>query len=113
MDRLLTKEYSDDMRAGTGGNYLLELYLTGGVTAIVIGSMLFGLSCRQFVKLIGHRSIYAGIWSECLTRALFAPRGTLGYVYERIPSLVLATTAVVFLSWAFLRMRTLPVTPVA
>jgi hypothetical protein len=100
LDQLLTKQYSDDIMAGTGSNYLLELYLTGGVVATAIGALLFGVSCRGFVDLIGHRSLYAGIWVECLSRALLAPRGTLGYVYERIPSLLLATWACIFLSWA-------------
>jgi O-antigen polysaccharide polymerase Wzy len=77
--------------SGTGSNYLLELYVTGGVLAVYIGSAMFGFTCRRFVKWIGARSLFAGIWAECLTRALLAPRGNLGYVYERIPSLVLAT----------------------
>jgi O-antigen polysaccharide polymerase Wzy-like protein len=77
--------------SGTGSNYLLELYVTGGMFAVYVGSMLFGFTCRRFVRWIGARSLFAGIWAECLTRALLAPRGNLGYVYERIPSLVLAT----------------------
>jgi hypothetical protein len=104
-DRLLAKVYTDDLMAGTGGNYLLELYLTGGVTAIIAGSVIFGFTCRRFVELIGHRSLYAGIWAECLSRALFAPRQTLGYVYERIPSEMLATLAVIALAWAFWQLR--------
>ncbi len=99
-DRLLTKKYSDDMMAGTGSNYMLDLYLTGGLSAILIGSTAFGFTCRWFTQLIDHRSLYAGIWAECLSRALLAPRGNLGYVYERIPSLILATLAVVAFSWA-------------
>ncbi len=98
IDRLLTKKYTNDMMKGTGGNYLLELYLTGGVGGVMIGSSLFGFSCRWFVELISHRSLYAAIWAECLSRALFAPRGTLGYVYERIPGLVVATVIVAALS---------------
>ena len=105
VDILLTKQYSDDLMAGTGGNYLLELYLLGGVTAIIIGTLLFALTCREFVELIGHRSLFAGIWAECLSRALLAPRGNLGYVYERIPSLLIATLAVVALSWSFSKMN--------
>jgi hypothetical protein len=77
--------------SGTGSNYLLELYVTGGVLAIYAGSVAFGFTCRRFVRWIGTRSLFAGIWAECLTRALLAPRGNLGYVYERIPSLALAT----------------------
>ncbi len=53
---------------GPGSNYLLELYLTP--------------------------SLFAGIWAQCLTRALLAPRGNLGYVYEQVPVLVLASLAV-------------------
>ncbi len=87
--------------AGVGSNYMLELYLTGGLTAVFIGSVFLGFSCRSFIALISCRSIYAGIWAECLTRALFAPRGNLGYIYERIPSLILATLGVVFISWCF------------
>lgn len=88
---LLTSHESNDLSTGTGGNFLLEFYLIAGVPAILLGSTLFGLSCRWFIEQIGHASIFAGIWSECLVRALFAPRNNLGYVFERIPSLVLAT----------------------
>ncbi len=98
MERLLTKKYTNDIMKGTGGNYLLELYLAGGYPAIVLGTTIFGFTCRRFVELIDHRSLYAGIWAECLSRALLAPRGTLGYVYERIPGLLLATFAVIVLS---------------
>ena len=74
---------------------MLELYLTGGIGAIIFGSFLFGLTSRCFLGLISGRSLFAGIWAECLSRALFAPRSTLGYVYERIPSLLMATMIVV------------------
>ena len=103
MERLLNKKYTNDVMKGTGGNYLLELYLAGGYPAIVLGAIIFGFTCRRFVELIDHRSLYAGIWAECLSRALLAPRGTLGYVYERIPSLLLATFAVIVLSRLFVR----------
>jgi oligosaccharide repeat unit polymerase len=103
MERLLTKKYSNDTMKGTGGNYLLELYLAGGYPAIALGATFLGFTCRRFVELIDHRSLYAGIWAECLGRALLAPRGTLGYVYERIPSLLLATFAVIILSRWFPR----------
>lgn len=95
---LLTARYSDDLMAGTGGIYILELFLVGGVPAIIIGSVMFGISCRWFIEALAYRSLFVGIWAECISRALFAPRGTLGYVYERIPSLVLSTIAVVVLA---------------
>jgi len=91
---------SNGIVSGTGSNYLLELYLFGGLPAVYAGSALFGFSCRRFVSSIGMRSLFAGIWAECLTRALFAPRGDLGYVYERIPSLILTTYVVVLIVWA-------------
>lgn len=103
-EQLLTREYSNDIMAGTGSNYMLELYLTGGLTLVLIGSVIFGFTSRTFVGLISGRSIYAGIWAECLTRSLLGPRGNLGYVYERTPGLVLATLGVVFLSWSFSKM---------
>jgi hypothetical protein len=87
-------------QSGTGGNYLLELYLFGGFAAVYGGSALFGFTCRRFVGWIGMRSLFSGIWAECLTRALFAPRGELSYVFERIPSLVLTTVFVIFAVWA-------------
>jgi len=43
---------------------------------------------------------FAGIWAECLTRTLLAPRGNLSYVLERIPSLVLTTLLVMAIVWA-------------
>jgi hypothetical protein len=97
LERILTNNNPDSLEgtlSGTGSNYLLELYVTDGVFAVYAGSALFGFSCRRFVGWTGRRSLFAGIWVECLTRALLAPRGNLGYVYERVPSLVLATVLV-------------------
>jgi hypothetical protein len=91
----------DGTVAGTGSNYMLELDLFGGLSTVYAGSALFGFICRRFVGWIGMRSLFSGIWAECLTRALLAPRGDLGYVFERIPSLVLTTLLVVFVVWAW------------
>jgi hypothetical protein len=102
LERVLTNNdpgSSQGTVAGTGSNYLLELYVTGGLFAVYFGSVLFGFTCRSFLTWCGKRSLFAGIWAECLTRALLAPRGNLGYVYERIPSLVLATWLVVLVVW--------------
>jgi hypothetical protein len=98
LDRILTindPSTFDGTVSGTGSNYLLDLYLFGGIFVVFAGSALFGFSCRRFVSWIGRRSLFSGIWAECLTRSLLAPRGSLGYVYERIPSLVLTTLLVV------------------
>jgi hypothetical protein len=98
LDRILTindPSTLDGTVSGTGSNYLLDLYLFGGMFAVFAGSALLGFSCRRFMGWIGHRSLFSGIWAECLTRSLLAPRGSLGYVYERIPSLVLTTLLVV------------------
>lgn len=103
LDRILTVNDPvslEGLVSGTGSNYLLELYLTGGMLAGLFGSALFGLSCRLFIGWIGHRSLFVGIWAECLSRALFAPRMNLGYVYEKIPALVLVTFLVVLIVWA-------------
>jgi len=105
LNDILTKNESGDLMAGTGGNYLLELYLVGGVPAILVGSLIFGFICRLLVQLLGYRSLYAGIWAECLNRALMAPRGNLGYVFERIPSELLATWIFVVLAWASVVLR--------
>ncbi len=101
LERILTVNESstEGTLYGTGANYLLELYLTGGIGAIILGSVFFGFSSRCFIQWISKRSFFAGIWAECLSRALFAPRSTLGYVYERIPSLLLATMIIVGLAW--------------
>lgn len=102
LDRILAynQPSSDGNLTGPGANYLLELYLTGGIAAILAGSALFGFSCRNFVDWIGHRSLFAGVWAQCLTRALLAPRGTLGYVYQLIPGLVAATCLVILIAMA-------------
>ncbi len=103
LERILTNNdpgSSQGTVAGTGSIYLLELYVTGGLFAVYFGSALFGFTCRSFLAWCGKRSLFAGIWAECLTRALLAPRGNLGYVYERIPSLVLATWLVVLVVWS-------------
>jgi hypothetical protein len=103
LDRILTINLpynTGGIVSGTGSNYLLELYLFGGLAAVFAGSAFFGFTCRQFMRWIGVRSLFSGIWAECLTRALLAPRGNLSYVYERIPSLILTTLFVVFIVWA-------------
>jgi len=103
LERILTNNDPGSSQGtvdGTGSNYLLELYVTGGLFAVYFGSVLFGFTCRSFLAWCGKRSLFAGIWAECLTRALLAPRGNLGYVYERIPSLVLATWLVVLVVWS-------------
>jgi hypothetical protein len=56
--------------------------------------LLFGFTSRCLVHWLTEPSLFAGIWAESLSRALFAPRGTLGYVYEKIPSLLGATLLV-------------------
>ena len=85
--------------SGTGSNYLLDLFLFGGMPAVYVGSALFGFSCRRFVASMGKRSLYSGIWAACLTRALFAPRNDLGYVFEQSPPLILTTVFVVLIVW--------------
>ncbi len=101
LDRILTYNdpANDGLLTGTGSNFLLELYVSGGIAMIIIGTGVFGFSCRRFTEWIAQRSLFAGIWAECLSRALFAPRSTVGYVYERIPSLVLATLFTVLVIW--------------
>jgi hypothetical protein len=100
LERILTfnNPYSyQGMASGTGSNYLLELHISGGLPAVYIGSAVFGFTCRRFLRWSGRRSLFTGIWVECLTRALLAPRGNIGYVYERIPSLIFATLFVIFI----------------
>lgn len=103
LDRLLAfDEIGDaDSLTGPGSNYLLELFLTGGSPAIVIGSLLFGLACRTMVRSLVSPSLFSPIWIECLTRAALAPRSNLGYVFERVPSLLLSYLlfAVVITTW--------------
>ena len=113
LDVLLTKQESDDYMAGTGGNYILELYLAGGLTAVFVGSVVFGFACRRFVQLTGHRTLYAGIWAESLSRALLAPRGNLGYVFERIPSELIATWLILAVAWAAAVLRQRRISPQA
>ncbi len=101
LDRILT--YNDPMNfgllTGPGSNFLLELYVTGGLFAVFSGSLIFGFICGRFVGLLNRRSIFAGMWAECLTRALLAPRGNLGYVFEIIPPLVFTISLLAFVLW--------------
>jgi hypothetical protein len=93
LDRILASNEpaSEVLLVGPGSNYVLELFLSGGLAIVLCGSAIFGLTCRKFLVWAGQRSLFAGIWAECLTRALLAPRSNLGYVYERIPTLILVT----------------------
>jgi hypothetical protein len=93
LDRILASNdpASEYLSVGPGSNYLLELFLLGGLATVLCGSVIFGFICREFLVWAGRRSLFAGIWAECLTRALLAPRGNLGYVFEKIPVLLLTT----------------------
>lgn len=97
VENLLTRQDSNNLATGTGSIYIFDLYLAGGVPGIIVGSFLFGMCCRWWVERLGHASLFTGIWAECLVRSLFAPRGSLGYEFQRIPSLVLATLGVILL----------------
>jgi hypothetical protein len=98
LDRILAAHQAEldgvpsvDFLVGPGSNYLLELYLSGGLVVLIGGSALFGYVCRSLVNWTGQGSLFAGIWAVCLTRALLAPRSNLGYVFELVPGLILAT----------------------
>ncbi len=105
LDRLVTYELNGADGSmndgGTGTSYLLELYLTGGLTGVVLGSLVFGAACKFFASAMAARSLFSGIWAECLLRAVFSPRGTFGYVFEKVPVLLLATILVVLISREF------------
>jgi hypothetical protein len=97
LNRLVSEDLNQSMGLGadatgsTGTSYLLELYLTGGITAVVLGSLGFGAVCRLLTNSMGARSLFSGIWAQCLMAALLSPRGLLGYVFEKVPGQVVAT----------------------
>jgi hypothetical protein len=105
IDRLVTYDLngSDGSmdEGGTGTSYVLELYLTAGLTGVLLGSFLFGAACKFFTTSMAARSLFSGIWAECLLRAIFSPRGNLGYVFEKVPVLLVATLLVVLISREF------------
>ena len=91
------------IRASSGSIYILDLYWLGGIIAVAVGSFVMGATCKFFVKSMGNRTIFCGIWAECLVRSLLAVRGTYGGIYQRIPSLLLATFLCVLVVSAALR----------
>ena len=94
LERILTVNEvgsADDTGVGTGSNYMLELYLSGGMIALVLGSIAFGYCSKLLVFSLAGRSLFNGIWAMCLSRALFAPRSNLGYVFELVPGYIVAT----------------------
>jgi len=95
-------------RGGTGATFILDLYWFGGILAVGIGSAVMGFTCRFFVESMGSRTIFNGIWAECLMRSLMAIRGTYGFVYERIPALVLTAIFCALIIRAALRGRSGP-----
>lgn len=111
IDRLVTYDLNGAdgsmNEGGTGTSYVLELYLTAGLTGVMLGSFLFGAACKFFATSMAARSLFSGIWAECLLRAIFSPRGNLGYVFEKVPALLLATMLVVLISREF-RSQTSP-----
>jgi hypothetical protein len=97
LNRLVSEDLNQSMGLGvdatgsTGTSYLLELFLTGGMPAVVLGSLVFGAVCRFLTTSMASRSLFSGIWAQCLMAALLSPRGLLGYVFEKVPGQVLAT----------------------
>jgi hypothetical protein len=115
LDRVVTYEVNGAdgsmSNGGTGTSYLLELYLTAGLTGVVLGSFAFGAVCKFLANSLAARSLFSGIWAECLMRAVFSPRGMLGYVFEKVPGLLLATMLVVLISREFRAQPSLPEPP--
>jgi hypothetical protein len=115
LDRVVTYEVNGAdgsmSNGGTGTSYLLELYLTAGLTGVVLGSFAFGAVCKVLANSLTARSLFSGIWAECLMRAVFSPRGMLGYVFEKVPGLLLATVLVVLISREFRAQTSLPELP--
>lgn len=103
LDRMLAYQEigNANLLTGPGSNFLLELYVTGGVAAILAGAFLFGVCCKFLCRSLVVPGIFGAISLECLTRALFAPRSNLGYVFERVPSLILATLVVAAIALQF------------
>lgn len=84
-----------DVLNGPGSNYMLELYVSlGREIGVIVGSFFFGMSCAFSYNALQFRTIYGSIWLEILSRAIFAPRSNLGYVFERLPSLYMTTIIV-------------------
>jgi hypothetical protein len=104
LDRVVTYEMNGgdgSMTTGTGTSYLLELYLTGGLAGVAFGSFVYGAVCKLLATSMAARSLFSGIWAECLMRAVFSTRATLGYAFEKVPVLLLATMLVVLISREF------------
>jgi hypothetical protein len=112
LDRVVTYEVNGSdgsmYDGGQGTSYLLELYVTGGLTGVVLGSFAFGAVCKLLTNAIVARSLFSGIWAECLMRAVFSPRGMLGYVFEKVPALLLLTMLVMLITREF---RSQPLRP--
>ncbi len=103
LDRILAENElgKNSMKSlrGPGSNYLLELYISlNGNIGIIIGSFIFGIISRFSVNSLHYPTIFGLIWIEILSRALFAPRSNIGYVFERIPSLLLLSFLMLILA---------------
>ena len=66
LDRILAynEPGSVDSLTGPGSNYILELYVTGGFAAVLLGSAIFGFTCRRFLAWTGCRSLFVGVWAN-------------------------------------------------
>jgi len=110
LDRILAEnelgQNSMDSLTGPGSNYLLELYLSfNGNIGIIIGSFIFGIISRFSVNSLHNPTIFGLIWIEILSRALFTPRSNVGYVFERIPSLLLLSFLILILANSLYRQQ--------
>lgn len=104
LDRILAykelgPEISQEVLNGPGSNYLLESYVSlGGVVGVCIVSFLLGIITAISFNSLTSVSLFGSIWLEVLTRAVLAPRGNIGYVFERIPMLLITTYGFIILS---------------
>lgn len=73
---------------GPGSIYVGELYLIGGWTSVVIGSLILGLTMGVAQKMVAVPTLWLVPLLDFAVKVPFVPRSNMTYMYERMIPLV-------------------------
>jgi hypothetical protein len=71
--------------AGTGGNYIADLFLDGGFWAVAFGSCFIGFFTALFVVKMKESRLFLFLGLYFSQKLLYSPRGTFTEIFDMLP----------------------------
>jgi hypothetical protein len=91
--------------AGTGGNYLADLFLDGGFWAVGLGSCFIGFITALFVVKMKESRLFLFLGLYFSQKLLYSPRGTFTEIFDMLPIYVAIFLTGKFLSIYLIKSR--------